>query len=209
MAAAGILESAMLLHRSDPGGIRTHPCRPPTDVEIMAKGRSRARFTIMKQWRLGRVWFAAVACLMPAAMDAARGQSTSDQSAAGLFGGQISSNTLAIIPQPQNETSQTPARTGIPGIMGPADVIPVKLPVIGEQIERSVNGVNLSGYLVKPQKMAPQGALLLVPEWWGANKKLRDQADQLAAKGFNVLVVDLYGGKTTEDRREAARLMAQ
>ncbi|MFJ9775981.1 dienelactone hydrolase family protein [Kitasatospora sp. NPDC101157] len=67
------------------------------------------------------------------------------------------------------------------------------------------NGRTAHGYLARP----PQGAgpsLVVVQEWWGLTSHIADMADRFAAEGFTVLAPDLFGGATTHDRTEAARL---
>lgn len=83
------------------------------------------------------------------------------------------------------------------------------LDVKSGKLERTVEGVRLSGYQSRPAKGEPTAALLLVHEWWGVNAALKAQADQLANKGYQVFALDLYGGKQAENRQQAARLMSQ
>ncbi|MFF3112944.1 dienelactone hydrolase family protein [Kitasatospora sp. NPDC057904] len=67
------------------------------------------------------------------------------------------------------------------------------------------NGRTAHGYLARP----PQGVgpgLVLVQEWWGLTTHVASMADRFAAEGFTVLAPDLYGGATTHDGAEAARL---
>ncbi|MEU8517580.1 dienelactone hydrolase family protein [Kitasatospora sp. NPDC059747] len=67
------------------------------------------------------------------------------------------------------------------------------------------NGRTAHGYLARP----PQGVgpgLVLVQEWWGLTTHVATMADRFAAEGFTVLAPDLYGGATTHDGAEAARL---
>ncbi|MER6298552.1 dienelactone hydrolase family protein [Kitasatospora sp. NPDC001539] len=66
-------------------------------------------------------------------------------------------------------------------------------------------GRTAHGYLARP----PQGVgpgLVVVQEWWGLTSHVADMADRFAAEGFTVLAPDLFGGATTHDRAEAARL---
>ncbi|WP_405007545.1 dienelactone hydrolase family protein [Kitasatospora purpeofusca] len=66
-------------------------------------------------------------------------------------------------------------------------------------------GRQAHGYLARP----PQGVgpgLVVVQEWWGLTPYLADVADRFAAEGFTVLAPDLFGGATTHDSAEAARL---
>ena len=53
----------------------------------------------------------------------------------------------------------------------------------------------------------PLPAVIVIHEWWGLNKDVRDAADRLAAQGYIVLAVDLFGGETTSDPAAARNLM--
>ncbi|MGW2252826.1 dienelactone hydrolase family protein [Kitasatospora sp. NPDC001660] len=67
------------------------------------------------------------------------------------------------------------------------------------------NGRTAHGYLARP----PQGVgpgLVVVQEWWGLTSHIATMADRFAAEGFTVLAPDLFGGATTHDSAEAARL---
>ena len=64
------------------------------------------------------------------------------------------------------------------------------------------------GYLELP----PSGrgpALVVVQEWWGLTDHVADLVRRFAADGFVALAPDLYGGRTTHDGEEAARLMQE
>ncbi|GJF34188.1 carboxymethylenebutenolidase [Kitasatospora sp. NE20-6] len=69
------------------------------------------------------------------------------------------------------------------------------------------NGGTAHGYLALP----PQGTgpgLIVVQEWWGLTTHIVSMVDRFAAEGFVALAPDLYGGATTHDREEAARMLA-
>lgn len=64
------------------------------------------------------------------------------------------------------------------------------------------------GHFVFPADMVnPLPGLIVVHEWWGLNDGVRAMADRLAAEGYIVLAVDLFGGKTAERPPEARELM--
>lgn len=64
------------------------------------------------------------------------------------------------------------------------------------------------GHFVFPSDMVdPLPGLILVHEWWGLNDGVRAMADRLAAEGYIVLAVDLFGGRTAEFPPEARELM--
>ncbi|MFC7343576.1 dienelactone hydrolase family protein [Saccharopolyspora griseoalba] len=69
------------------------------------------------------------------------------------------------------------------------------------------NGRTAHGYLAVPQEPGP--GVVVVQEWWGLTDHVADVADRLCAEGFVALAPDLYGGRTTHDPQEAARMMQQ
>lgn len=48
--------------------------------------------------------------------------------------------------------------------------------------------------------------VILIPEWWGLNDWVRDQARELAASGFSVYALDIYRGKVATDAETAHEL---
>lgn len=64
------------------------------------------------------------------------------------------------------------------------------------------------GHFVFPTDMVePLPAVIIIHEWWGLNETVTATADRIAAQGYIVLAVDLFGGETTSDVGEARRLM--
>ncbi|HET6629218.1 MAG TPA: dienelactone hydrolase family protein [Woeseiaceae bacterium] len=64
------------------------------------------------------------------------------------------------------------------------------------------------GHFVFPSDMVdPLPALIVVHEWWGLNDGVRALADRLAAEGYIVLAVDLFGGEVARTPEEARKLM--
>lgn len=61
------------------------------------------------------------------------------------------------------------------------------------------------GYFAFPSDMIePLPAIIVVHDWWGLNDNARTEASRIAAAGYMVLAVDLYGGESVT-RVEAAR----
>ncbi len=64
------------------------------------------------------------------------------------------------------------------------------------------------GYLAYPSGvLEPLPAIVMIHEWWGLNDNIRAMANRLAAEGYMVLAVDLYGGETATTPAEARRQM--
>ena len=60
------------------------------------------------------------------------------------------------------------------------------------------------GYFVFPSDMIePLAAIIVIHDWWGLNDNIRAMADQLAAEGYIVLAIDLFGGKIATSADEA------
>ncbi len=80
----------------------------------------------------------------------------------------------------------------------------------GEMITfKTADGKDANGFLIKSDK--PSGNYLFVfHEWWGLNDYIKQQAAtfQKDLGNINVLALDLYDGKVTASREEAAKLMS-
>ncbi len=50
-------------------------------------------------------------------------------------------------------------------------------------------------------------AVVLIQEWWGLNDQIRGVARRIAEAGYNVLIPDLYRGKSASTADEAKHLM--
>ncbi|HWN28343.1 MAG TPA: dienelactone hydrolase family protein [Actinomycetospora sp.] len=70
------------------------------------------------------------------------------------------------------------------------------------------NGRTAHGYLALPESGSGPG-VVVIQEWWGLTSHIADVTNRLAAEGFVALAPDLYGGATTHDSDEAARLMQE
>ncbi len=78
--------------------------------------------------------------------------------------------------------------------------------VTGERLAYAeVDNELVYGHFAFPSDMIePLPAVIMIHEWWGLNDNIRAMAERLAAEGYIVLAVDLFGGKSAT-RPEAAR----
>jgi carboxymethylenebutenolidase len=65
---------------------------------------------------------------------------------------------------------------------------------------------NVTGFLALPRDRNLHRAIIVIHEWWGLNRWVKDQAANLAKNGYVALAVDLYHGKVTTDPSEARKL---
>jgi len=64
------------------------------------------------------------------------------------------------------------------------------------------------GYFVFPSDMVePLAAIIVIHERWGLNENIRAMADRLAAEGYIVLAIDLFGGNIATSPNEARQLV--
>jgi carboxymethylenebutenolidase len=84
-------------------------------------------------------------------------------------------------------------------------------PVIAESLPYAeLDDELVYGYFVAPADMfEPLPAVIMIHEWWGLNDNIRAMADRLAAEGYIVLAVDMYGGKVAANAAEARQYMLQ
>jgi carboxymethylenebutenolidase len=76
----------------------------------------------------------------------------------------------------------------------------------GSMLRLQAGATPMEAYVARPQGK-PQGALLVIHEWWGLNDWVKHQADQLAGQGYLALAIDLYKGQVATDPKQAASLM--
>lgn len=83
--------------------------------------------------------------------------------------------------------------------------------VISERLPYAEVGDELVyGHFVFPADMIePLPAVIVIHEWWGLNDHVKAMADRLAAEGYIVLAVDLYGGQIATSPDEARKRMIE
>jgi carboxymethylenebutenolidase len=75
----------------------------------------------------------------------------------------------------------------------------------GKMIDFPANGTKTSGYLATPAAGKGPG-VLVIQEWWGLVRHIKNVCDRFAAEGFTALAPDLYHGKTAAEPDEAGKL---
>ncbi len=67
----------------------------------------------------------------------------------------------------------------------------------------------LKGFVVYDDaSQAKRPGIIVVPEWWGVNKHMRDEARRYASQGYTALIADIYGeGKTADNPKDAGALV--
>lgn len=88
---------------------------------------------------------------------------------------------------------------------GPQPAAEPQIPVVAERLPYAeVDDELVYGHFVFPADMIdPLPAVILVHESWGLNDHIRARANRLAAEGFIVLAVDLFGGSVASSTAEA------
>lgn len=72
----------------------------------------------------------------------------------------------------------------------------------------TVGGREVVGVLARPAAVADAlPGVVVIHEWWGLNANVEDMARRIAAEGYRVLAVDLYGGRAASTPDEAMALM--
>jgi carboxymethylenebutenolidase len=73
-------------------------------------------------------------------------------------------------------------------------------------VEFPANGTTTSGYLATPPAGRGPG-VLVIQEWWGLVRHIKNVCDRFAAEGFTALAPDLYHGRSATEPNEAGKLM--
>ena len=78
-----------------------------------------------------------------------------------------------------------------------------------QSIDYACNNVQMRGHLAFDDSIAgKRPGVMICHEWWGLNDYIRGRASQVAALGYAVFALDMYGnGKTAASADEAGKLM--
>jgi dienelactone hydrolase len=73
---------------------------------------------------------------------------------------------------------------------------------------KDASGAELKGYMTFDEaKQGRRPGILVLHEWWGITKHVRDEARYFASLGYTAFVADLYAGKTADNPGDAGTLM--
>lgn len=78
-----------------------------------------------------------------------------------------------------------------------------------ETVEYTVDGNPFTGYIAYDDNIdGERPGILVIHEWWGHDDFVRTEADKLAAEGYTVFALDLFGtDKQADNPGDAAALM--
>jgi len=108
-------------------------------------------------------------------------------------------------PQPSVDAGSAGSAEGA----APAPEAKPQRPVVAETLPYAeVDEELVYGHFVFPADMVdPLPGVIVIHEWWGLNDEVRAMADRIAAEGYVVLAVDLFGGSSTKSPADARQLM--
>jgi carboxymethylenebutenolidase len=75
----------------------------------------------------------------------------------------------------------------------------------GKMVEFPSNGGATQGYLATPTSGKGPG-VLVIQEWWGLVRHIKNVCDRFAAEGFTALAPDMYHGQTANEPDGAGKL---
>src|SRR5437879_4474746 len=75
----------------------------------------------------------------------------------------------------------------------------------GKMVDFPSNGGKTNGYLTTPASGRGPG-VLVIQEWWGLVRHIKNVCDRFAAEGFTALAPDMYHGKTASEPDGAGKL---
>ncbi len=78
-----------------------------------------------------------------------------------------------------------------------------------EAVTYQDGGTVLKGFVVYDDaSTAKRPGIIVVPEWWGVNQHMRDEARRYAGEGYTAFIADIYGeGKTADNPKDASALV--
>ena len=89
-------------------------------------------------------------------------------------------------------------------VVGLAAVVGIDAATMGGRVEALTNtslpgagGAGIRAYVARPAGEGPHPAVIMIHEFWGIRPEILGKADDLAARGYVVIVPDMFRGRTT------------
>jgi dienelactone hydrolase len=77
------------------------------------------------------------------------------------------------------------------------------------QVSYEADGIRMNGFVTYDDAIeGRKPGVIVVHEWWGANRYARNRAEMLGRAGYTALAVDMYGDGKTADHPDQAREFA-
>ena len=74
-------------------------------------------------------------------------------------------------------------------------------------VQLGARGTGTGAFVAWPAGKGPWPAVVVIHEWWGLNRQIREVARRLTQQGYVAIVPDLYHGKVAGDPEQAHVLM--
>ncbi len=83
--------------------------------------------------------------------------------------------------------------------------------IVTKTVTYKAGDVQMKGFLVYDDALkGPRPGVVVFPEWWGVNDRMKGVGTDVARLGYVAFVADMYGGgKTTNDATEAGKLSGE
>ena len=82
-------------------------------------------------------------------------------------------------------------------------------PLQGQALHYFADNPAATGYLATPTEVPSKGAVILIHEWNGLTRRIKETADAFAAVGYVALAADLYSGRIGLNRDENMALVQE
>ncbi len=90
-----------------------------------------------------------------------------------------------------------------------AFALPASAEIVSRELSWDVDGVAMHGHLVHDDAKPSRGGLVMVPNWMGVNASALEKAKAVAARGYTVLLADVYGADLRPANAQEAGQAAQ
>lgn len=87
--------------------------------------------------------------------------------------------------------------------------LPASAGIVSRELTWDVDGVPMRGHIVHDDAQASRGGLVMVPNWMGVNASALEKAKAVAARGYAVLLADVYGADLRPANAQEAGQAAQ